>query len=356
MTGPKKKICAGKTRSPSKIATSLLGWYDAHARDLPWRVGPSALAAGERPNPYAVWLSEIMLQQTTVATVTPRFAAFLKRWPTVEALAAAPLDDVLSEWAGLGYYARARNLYKCAQAVAAHGAFPDTEEGLQELPGIGAYTAAAIAAIAFDRPAIVVDGNVERVAARLFAIEMPLPKAKAELKEAIGAIWPQRRSGDFAQALMDLGATICTPRSPDCSECPLSATCLAFERDEPEAFPKRAAKKPKPTRYGIAYALFNKNGEVLLERRPEKGLLGGMLGLPGTEWAPEKPAPAPPAKAEWRGAGAVRHTFTHFHLELDVFAAPAPRAYRASAGRQWITAEGAKLPTVMKKAVDKALG
>ncbi|MFZ5616057.1 MAG: A/G-specific adenine glycosylase, partial [Pseudomonadota bacterium] len=266
------------------IPQSLLKWYDANARELPWRVGPEARKAGERPVPYRVWLSEIMLQQTTVATVRPRFNEFLARWPTVEAMAAASLDDVLGQWAGLGYYARARNLHKCAVEVARAGGFPKTEEELRALPGVGQYTAAAIAAIAFDAPAIVMDGNIERVAARLFAIKTPLPKAKAELKEAIGAVWPEKRSGDFAQALMDLGAGVCSPRNPKCLLCPLSAHCEARAKGIAESLPRKAKRPEKPLRRGIAYALVNSKGEILFERRPEKGLLGGMLGLPGTEW------------------------------------------------------------------------
>lgn len=334
---------------------ALLDWYDANARDLPWRVGPSARKAGARADPYRVWLSEIMLQQTTVATVRPRFSAFTERWPSVEALAAASLDEVLGEWAGLGYYARARNLHKCALAVAARGGFPTTEDALRALPGVGAYTAAAIAAIAFDRRAIVVDGNIERVSARLFAIETPLPKARPELKAAIGSVWPRRRSGDFAQGLMDLAASLCTPRAPKCEICPLKDHCKAQVNGIAGDLPRKAAKPQKPTRRGVAYALFNANGEMLFERRPEKGLLGGMLGLPGTAWTVGPAAPAAPAKAKWRLAGVATHTFTHFHLELDVMAAAAPKGFRAGGDLCWLKPETARLPTVMKKAVERAL-
>jgi A/G-specific adenine glycosylase len=363
----------------SAISRPLLAWYDRHARTLPWRVRPAARKAGERPDPYRVWLSEVMLQQTTVATVTPRYAAFLARWPTIEALAAAPIEEVLGEWAGLGYYARARNLHACAQSVVALGRFPDTEEGLRTLPGVGAYTAAAIAAIAFDRDAIVIDGNIERVAARLFAIDIPLPKAKPALKEALSAVWPKKRSGDFAQGLMDLGAGVCVPRAPKCLVCPLADHCEGRAKGIADRLPAKAKKAAKPIRRGIVYALVNAKGEMLFERRPDKGLLGGMLGLPGTEWSPSPvygrgvrgeggkntmvkipspPAPLPQAgeRSVWRCAGAVTHTFTHFHLVLDVMTAPAPNGFHAGEGRQWLAPDKARLPTVMKKAVMRALG
>jgi A/G-specific adenine glycosylase len=378
----------------SAIPKALLRWYDKNARALPWRAPPGSAM---RADPYRVWLSEVMLQQTTVATVTPRFEAFLARWPSVDALAAAPLDDVLSEWAGLGYYARARNLHKCAVAVAAHGRFPDTEDRLRALPGVGDYTAAAIAAIAFDRCAVVMDGNIERVAARLFAIETPLPKAKAELKAAIGAVWPAKRSGDFAQALMDFGAAVCTPRAPKCLLCPVTEHCKALAKGIAEKLPIKAKKAEKPVRRGVVYALVNERGEVLFERRPEKGLLGGMLGLPGTGWSEASndrhrhpgagaagtrgpsPAPAIPRAGssgdgsrvrdfvaprddgeacvfgikKWRSAGTVAHTFTHFHLELDVMTARAPKEFFAGPDQQWLAPEEARLPTVMRKAVDQ---
>ncbi len=373
----------------SAISAALLKWYDRNARDLPWRVGPRARKGGERADPYRVWLSEVMLQQTTVRAVRPRYEAFLARWPTVEALARASIDEVTGEWAGLGYYARARNLHKCAQAVAALGNFPDTEEGLRALPGIGDYTAAAVAAIAFDRRAVVMDGNIERVAARLFAIETPLPKAKPKLKAAIGSVWPAKRSGDFAQALMDLGAGVCTPRAPKCLLCPLADHCAGRTKGIAELLPRKAAKPEKPTRTGVVYALVNDKGEVLFERRPEKGLLGGMLGLPGTAWVhrtnplppageggakrrvrgrqlaqasahvdhPSPPAPLPQAGegSKWRPAGTVRHTFTHFHLELEVMTAPAPKRFAAGEGQQWLAPDLARLPTVMKKAVTRAV-
>jgi len=354
-----------ETKKLSPVASALLAWYDANARDLPWRIGPAERKAGRTPDPYRVWLSEIMLQQTTVATVLPRYEAFLERWPDVAAMAAAPQADVLGQWAGLGYYARARNLHRCARAVVEdHGGdFPDTEEGLRALPGVGDYTAAAVAAIAFDRRAVVVDGNIERVVARLFAIDAPLPGAKAEIKRRAGEIWPRRRSGDFAQGLMDLGAGICRPKAPMCLLCPISSACEAYAKGAGEDYPKKAPRRPKPSRRGAVYAMVNAKGEMLFERRPEKGLLGGMLGLPGTPWTDEN-AGAPPAEsapggrvrpADWGRAGAVEHVFTHFRLTLDVFVARAPKGFRRRAGQEWIAPRDAKLPTVMKKAVNAAL-
>ena len=347
----------GKNNSLA-FSAPLLRWYDKNARVLPWRIGPKARRAGTRPDPYAVWLSEIMLQQTTVATVAPRFDAFLARWPNVEALAAAPLDDVLGEWAGLGYYARARNLHKCATAVAGSGGFPDTEETLKELPGVGAYTAAAIAAIAFDRRAVVIDGNIERIIARVFAIETPLPMAKSEIRERAEEIWPAKRSGDFAQGLMDLGAGVCKPKAPLCLLCPVRAHCAGAASGDPANYPKKAPKKQRPTRQGKAYALVNGKGEILFERRPEKGLLGGMMGLPGTMWTVNIASghSAAPTKARWKNAGMAAHTFTHFHLELEVYTAPAPKGFRRGAEQQWVGPDDAKLPTVFKKAVDVVTG
>ncbi len=348
-----------ETKNLSQIAPALLRWYDKNARALPWRVSPMARKQGVAPDPYKVWLSEIMLQQTTVATVAPRYEAFLDRWPTVGAMAAAKQDDVLGQWAGLGYYARARNLHKCAAVVAKDygGVFPDAEDELRGLPGIGDYTAAAIAAIAFDKPAVVVDGNIERVVSRLFAIEAPLPKAKPEIKARATVIWPKKRSGDFAQSLMDLGAGVCKPKAPLCLLCPLADHCDAQAQCRTEEFPKKAPKNTKPTRQGAAFALMNRKGEMLFERRPEQGLLGGMFGLPGTAWAEEEITDAlalAPANAKWRRVGDITHTFTHFHLTLDVFLAPAPKGFRRKAGQEWIAPKTARLPTVMKKAVELA--
>ncbi len=343
-----------KPQQRAAPAAALLGWYDAHARILPWRVGPAERRRGTKPDPYAVWLSEIMLQQTTVATVTPRYRQFLERWPTIADLAAAPLDAVLAEWAGLGYYARARNLHKCALAVVADhgGEFPDTEEALKTLPGIGQYTAAAIAAIAFDRRAVVIDGNIERVVSRYFAIETPLPASKPEIRDRAEAFWPQARSGDFAQALMDLGSGVCAPRGPKCDACPLNEGCAGRAKDLQNALPRKVKKQPKPTRYGAVYVLVNATGSVLFERRPEAGLLGGMLGLPGGDWTPITPEGGlddAPARTRWERVGEARHTFTHFHLVLEVFAGRTRRAERA--GEIWLAPADAALPTVMKKAL-----
>jgi A/G-specific adenine glycosylase len=340
-------------------AAALLAWYDRHRRVLPWRALP-----GERTDPYRVWLSEIMLQQTTVATVGPYFAAFLERWPDVASLAAAPLDDVLHAWQGLGYYARARNLHKCAIAVARDhgGRFPEDEAGLRTLPGVGAYTAAAVAAIAFDRPAVVVDGNVERVVARLHAVETPLPAAKPELNRLAAALTPDARPGDFAQAMMDLGATICTPRGPRCVLCPLMAGCAARAQGIAEELPRRSAKPEKPTRRGVAFFAIDGTGSVLLRRREERGLLGGMIEVPSTEWRTEAwPADeaerAAPVAAPWRALpGVVRHTFTHFHLELTVLAGRV--SVGGSAPGHWCPIDRLgeqALPTVMKKVIRHAL-
>ena len=311
------------------IRTPLLAWYDAHARGLPWRVPPAARSMGTRPDPYRVWLSEVMLQQTTVPHATPYFLEFLRRWPKVSDLAAAPDAEVMAAWAGLGYYARARNLLACARAVASEhgGVFPDTEAGLLGLPGVGAYTAAAVAAIAFDRPANVVDGNVERVMARLFAVEAPLPAAKPELKALAARLVADERPGDWAQALMDLGAVICRPKAALCERCPLSGHCAAFAAGSPEAYPRRDAKAERPRRHGAAY-LLTRGDQVGLVRRPPKGLLGGMLALPTTDWRAERWSPrearaAAPTPAAWRQVGEIEHVFTHFALTLQVWRAEA---------------------------------
>src|SRR6187455_1909130 len=305
-------------------AARLLTWYDRHRRTLPWRA-----PAGQSTPPYLVWLSEIMLQQTTVATVGDYFHRFVKRWPTVEALAMAPLDEVLKAWAGLGYYARARNLHACAKAVVAQrgGRFPESEAELRALPGIGAYTAAAIAAIAFSAQATPVDGNIERVVARLFAVATPLPEAKAEIMALAETLTPAERPGDFAQAMMDLGATICTPRRPACGLCTLRPECRGYAEGLAEILPYREEKAERPVRRGATYVVIRSDGTVLLRERPLKGLLGGMLETPSSPWGGQAPDGKAvqlhaPVKAEWRKLpGLVEHTFTHFHLELSVYRA-----------------------------------
>lgn len=331
----------------------LLAWYDRHARDLPWRVGPSDRAAGVVPDPYAVWLSEIMLQQTTVAAVRDYFTRFMDLWPTVEDLATADDDHVMGEWAGLGYYARARNLLKCARVVTQMGGFPRTRSALEDLPGVGPYTSAAIAAIAYDLPETVVDGNVERVMARVFQIETPLPDAKPEMKQRAASLTPNARPGDYAQAVMDLGATICTPKSPACGICPWIRNCRARRAGVQVALPARKPKTPKPTRYGIAYLARRADGAWLVERRPEKGLLGGMLGWPGAAWG-DTAIEAEPLQADWCDPGVeVRHTFTHFHLILSLRLATVSNAAQASVG-QFQKIRPTDLPTVMRKAFDVA--
>jgi len=332
----------------ANLGEKLLIWYDANARDLPWRVPP---LASQRADPYAVWLSEIMLQQTTVTTVKPYFADFLARWPNVQALAAAKDEDVLAAWAGLGYYARARNLLKCARQVAAmSGLFPQSEAELLRLPGVGPYTAAAIASIAFGASATVVDGNVERVMARLFAEVTPLPAVKPALRAHAARLTPQKRAGDHAQALMDLGATICTPKNPRCEACPLKAVCCAHKRGDAASLPNRSPKKPKPVRHGIVYFARRDDGHVLLETRPPNGLLGGMRGLVGSVWA-ESVAPfAPPFAADWqRYPAIIPHVFTHFKLELTLFCAHSPHVNPQS-GSFVPPPAPEDLPSIMRKA------
>ncbi len=355
------RVPARKKAAPDPAG--LLAWYDRHARVLPWRA-----RKGERADPYKVWLSEIMLQQTTVKAVAPFYARFLARWPTVGALAEASLDDVLRVWAGLGYYARARNLHACARAVAGQhrGFFPDTLDGLRALPGIGDYTAAAVAAIAFDKPAVPVDGNVERVVARLFAVEEELPGAKAEIRRLAQALRPAHRSGDFAQALMDLGATLCSPKRPACALCPWTDSCVAHARGDQETFPRKTPKREGKLRRGAAFVALRADGCVLLRRRPDKGLLASMTEVPGSEWAQDFDGKralraVPRVKgAKWRRLpGTVHHVFTHFPLELTVFLARVPKTARAPQGARWVgigDLPGEALPNVMRKVIARALG
>ncbi len=344
---------------------ALLAWYDRHRRRLPWRAEP-----GARADPYRVWLSEIMLQQTTVKAAGPYFLRFLDRFPDVASLAAAPLDEVLKLWAGLGYYSRARNLHACAKAVVENhgGRFPDSEAALLALPGVGPYTAAAIASIAFDRPATVVDGNVERVVSRLFAVEASMPGAKPEIRRLAATLAPASRHGDFAQAMMDLGATICTPRKPACALCPWSGACVAHAEGAPETYPRKAPKAARPTRYGVAFVLERADGEVLLRDRPAKGLLGGMTETPTGRWSEDLDLSAPlaslaadaPLAATWRRTpGVATHVFTHFALELAVLVADAPAGARAPSGARWTPVErlaDEALPTVFRKVLAHALG
>ncbi len=341
-------------------AHALLAWYDRHRRDLPWRARP-----GEAVDPYRIWLSEIMLQQTTVAAAIPYYESFVTRFPTIAALAAAPLDAVLVAWAGLGYYARARNLHACAQAVAAAGDFPRDLAGLRALPGIGPYTAAALGAIAFGLPAVPVDGNVERVTARLFAIEAPLPAAKPAIRAAAATLGTapdaMARPSDFAQALFDLGATICTPTNPACALCPWRDPCAGRRAGIAEQLPRRAPKRLRPLRHGAHFWLVDADENVLLRRRPPHGLLGGMTELPGTAWrdatwAAEEALRHAPMRADWRPAGNVRHGFTHFELHLDLFAARVARIDAEGFLHPVTALADAALPSVMRKCVRLADG
>jgi A/G-specific adenine glycosylase len=349
-----------KKEADGPQAAALLAWYDRHRRVLPWRA-----RRGETPDPYGVWLSEIMLQQTTVKTVGPYYARFLAKWPTVTALANAKLEDVLRAWAGLGYYARARNLHACAKEIARHGGFPRDEKGLRELPGVGAYTAAAVASIAFDAPAVPVDGNVERVVTRLFAVEDELPASKPQIKTLAQSLLPPKRSGDFAQALMDLGATICSPKRPACALCPWNESCLAFARGDQETFPRKAAKREGKLRRGAAFVVLRADGKVLLRTRAEKGLLGAMTEVPNSEWTHDfdaaralEFAPKFPAAKWQKPMGMVRHVFTHFPLELIVYKTIVPKNAKASAGGRWVAVgklADEALPTLMRKVLDLAL-
>lgn len=362
MSSPTPNV-QSQAETPSQIRALLLHWYDRHHRDLPWRISPSAAAKGAKPDPYHVWLSEVMLQQTTIQAVKPYFASFVKRWPNVEALAGAEPDDVMKAWAGLGYYSRARNLKECADVVVARhgGRFPETETELLALPGIGPYTAAAIAAIAFDQPAAVVDGNVERVVTRLFAIDRPLPQAKARIRSEVSAMVPLDRPGDFAQAMMDLGATLCAPRRPKCILCPLRKYCIGLAASDPERFPVRAAKAEKPMRRGSAFVALRNDGAVLLRKRLARGLLQGMSEVPTSNWNARQDGDtgtgAAPFHAKWRPVGSIDHVFTHFALRLNI--------YRANIGDfdppdgAWWSAPadlpGEALPSLMKKVLEAAI-
>ena len=364
MTGGKRAIAlkahhSGEVRrvrkSSPQTADLLLAWYDTHRRELPWRA-----KSGETADPYRVWLSEIMLQQTTVTAVIPYYQGFLKRWPDVRSLAAAPLDDVLGAWAGLGYYSRARNLHRAAQTIG-KGAFPRTSEDLRSLPGIGAYTAAAIAAIAYDERVAAMDANAERVIARLFAVEEPLPKARPRLAALAAPLVPER-AGDFAQALMDLGSSICVPKKPLCRQCPISVHCMAFERGIAENLPRKAAKASRPLKRGAAFVAIDTKGAVYLVKRPENGLLGAMLQPPLGEWTEKFPSRASaleqaPFTGAWsKLAGIVQHGFTHFQLEMEIYAARFSR--RPNGEGRWFAPhelETAALPTVMRKIIHHAL-
>jgi A/G-specific adenine glycosylase len=351
-------------------AQSLLDWYDREARDLPWRVHPKR-HGGKRPNAYRVWLSEIMLQQTTVKAVIPYYLGFLKRWPTVARLAAAPLDDVLAAWAGLGYYSRARNLHACAQVVASQhgGKFPRDEAALRELPGIGPYTAAAIASIAFGASATPIDGNIERVIARLFALTDPLPGVKPKIKKLAQSLTPAERAGDYAQALMDLGATVCTPKRPSCLVCPIQTDCAARAEGIEARLPMKGAKPERPVRVGLAFVALREDGYVLLRKRPESGLLGGMMEVPSTDWGETLPPinealRAAPVRSDWWAVpGLVVHVFTHFRLEISVYRAIVPTdaslTFWADPNRcTWVARrdlDRAALPSVMRKIIAHGL-
>lgn len=345
---------------------ALLDWYDSERRELPWRSSP-----GRKADPYRVWLSEIMLQQTTVKAVIPYYQDFLRTWPNIRALAAASLDDVLTKWAGLGYYSRARNLHKCATVIMEEhgGRFPRSEAALRKLPGIGPYTAAAIAAIAFNEEATPVDGNIERVIARLFALRLPLPTAKSEIKRLASTLVPSERPGDFAQAMMDLGATVCTPKRPSCLMCPIQPDCHGYAKGMAESLPLKLAKPDRPSRFGYAFLALSEDGHILLRRRQEAGLLGGMMEVPSTEWrddwlSVDDAMRSAPFKTDWWPVtGAVTHTFTHFRLQLNVYRAIVPAnatlTFWSEPNRcRWVNRHdlhNEALPSLMRKVIAHAL-
>jgi A/G-specific adenine glycosylase len=358
-----------KAENIQNLSTRLLDWYDNYARELPWRTGPADVARGQRSDPYGVWLSEIMLQQTTVGAVKDYYMKFLRLWPNVKALANADEEEVLKAWAGLGYYSRARNLHKAARQVVDMygGLFPPTFDDLIKLTGVGRYTAAAIAAIAFDQPAPVVDGNVERVFSRLFAIETPFPTAKSEVYTRVEAELERGRPGDFAQACMDLGATVCTPRNPKCDLCPLVKNCAGYTSGSPQRFPVKLAKPLKPLRFGAAYVAKDSSGAVLLTKREDKGLLAGMTGVPTTKWDSRQDGATDlseaPIAGDWQECGSIRHVFTHFELSLKVYRLEVggdwDSEYKSNSNRHWWSNPSdlpdEALPSVMKKAIEAAV-
>jgi A/G-specific adenine glycosylase len=372
MCSQKTNLHKTKHENSSHFASYLLDWYDENRRDLPWRAKPGASAA-----PYQVWLSEIMLQQTTVATVGPYFTRFLHLWPRIRDLANADLDEVLNAWQGLGYYARARNLHRCARLIADEyqGTFPGNEEDLLKLPGVGSYTAAAIAAIAFDKRAVVVDGNIERVISRTFNLHDPLPKSKPRIKELTDTVTPDERSGDFAQAMMDIGATVCTPRNPKCMICPLTDLCDGRKAGTANDLPKKEPKKPKPTRYCYAWWIENDLGEILLRKRDEKGMLGGMIEIPTSEWLEQAQDLETCLSVAGLGeelkkklvSDEAKHTFTHFHFEMKVVKfqlnSSQTATFNSDLTKKWGEAfwclpnrlTDYALPTTMKKIVKHAL-
>lgn len=344
----------------------LLNWYDKNARDLPWRVSPADRKSGIHPKSYRVWLSEIMLQQTTVVTVKDYYQRFLQKWPTLDALANASLDDVLKMWAGLGYYSRARNLHACAQQVHVdcNGIFPDNAHDLQKLAGIGPYTSAAIAAICFDENIAVVDGNVERVMVRFLALDLPIAKAKPQIRVAVQKALEEnkvKRSGDFAQGMMDLGATICTPKRPFCATCPLVMDCAAFVSENPEQYPVKLSKKTRPNRFGNAYIIRDKTGAIFLQKRAEKGLLAQMSEVPNSDWSDSIQPSQFPFAGQWKSFGTISHIFTHLKLELEIFvlSEPVEHSQLQNSGLTgwWVLPQNLAdeaLPTLFKKVLAKA--